>query len=199
MEIISKLALTGCRRSEILSLRWTEVDIAGSCLRLEDNKEGASVRAIGLSAIEYFEARQAKASSTYVFLGGGEDNVFGSFPNHWKRIFRDTPLADITPHILRHSFASVANDLGFTESTIAALVGHSKNSMTNKYIHTLDAALVMAADTISGYIEGLLNGLEFKQTSYARDRSARKATIAQFLKKMADCRDDDQLEEHLAA
>jgi site-specific recombinase XerD len=55
-------------------------------------------------------------------------------------MFRSTFLADITPHVLRHSFASVANDLGFTESTIAALIGHALDSVTSKYIHTLDAA-----------------------------------------------------------
>jgi Phage integrase family len=53
----------------------------------------------------------------------------------------------VTPHVLRHSFASIANDLGFTEVTIAALVGHAKGSVTSKYIHTLDTALIMAADT----------------------------------------------------
>lgn len=91
---------------------------------------------------------------TYVFPGQGDDAAFGSFPNHWEKLFRDTPLADITPHVLRHSFASIANDLGFTEVTIAALIGHAKGSITSKYIHTLDTALVMAADTISGYIRG---------------------------------------------
>ena len=75
------------------------------------------------------------------------------------------PLSDVTPHVLRHSFASIANDLGFTEVTIAALVGHAKGSVTSKYIHTLDTALIIAADTISGYIQGLLDGVEFKQTS----------------------------------
>jgi branched-chain amino acid transport system substrate-binding protein len=39
----------------------------------------------------------------------------------------------VTPHVLRHSFASIANDLGFTEVTIAALVGHAKGSVTRKY------------------------------------------------------------------
>lgn len=75
---------------------------------------------------------------------------------------------------LRHSFASIANDLGFTEVTIAALVGHAKGSVTSKYIHTLDTALIMAADTISGYIQGLLDGIEFKQTAYALDRDSQK-------------------------
>jgi hypothetical protein len=42
-------------------------------------------------------------------------------------------------------------------------VGHAKGSVTSKYIHTLDTALIMAADTISGYIQGLLDGIEFKR------------------------------------
>jgi hypothetical protein len=72
----------------------------------------------------------------------------------------------VTPHVLRHRFASIANDLGFTEVTIAALVGHAKGSVTSKYIHALGTALIMTADTISGYIQGLLDGIEFKQTAY---------------------------------
>jgi hypothetical protein len=47
----------------------------------------------------------------------------------------------------------------------------------------LDTALIMAADTISGYIQGLLDGIEFKQTSYALDRDSRKAALARFLKR----------------
>ena len=39
----------------------------------------------------------------------------------------------------------------------------------------------MAADTISGYIQGLLDGVEFKQTAYALDRGSRKAALARFL------------------
>ena len=39
----------------------------------------------------------------------------------------------MTPHVLRHGFASIANDLGFTEVTIAALAGHAKRSVTSKY------------------------------------------------------------------
>lgn len=38
------LALTGCRRGEVERLRWDEVDLPGRCLRLEDSKEGKSVR-----------------------------------------------------------------------------------------------------------------------------------------------------------
>jgi len=164
-------------------LKWTEADTEASCLRLEDSKEGESIRSIGLPVVEYLELRRTDDPGTYVFPGQGEDNAFGSFPNHWKHLFKDSPLSDTTPHVLRHSFASIADDLGFTEVTIAALVGHAKGSVTSKYIHTLDTALIMAADTISGYIEGLLDGIEFKQTAYALDRDSRKAALALFLKR----------------
>jgi hypothetical protein len=141
--------------------------------------------------VEYLEHRRICALGTYVFPGQGEDNAFGSFPNHWQKLVQDSPLSDVTPHILRHSFASIANDLGFTEVTIAALVGHAKGSVTSKYIHTLDTALIMAADTISGYIQGLLDGIEFKQTAYALDRDSRKAALARFLSK-AVAGDDEE-------
>ena len=183
VDIIRQLALTGCRRSEIIGLKWTEADTDSSCLRLEDSKEGESVRPIGLPVVEYLERRRTDDAGTYDFPGQGDDNAFGSFPNHWKDLFEDSPLSDVTPHVLRHSFASIANDLGFTEVTIAALVGHAKGSVTSKYIHTLDTALIMAADTISGYIQGLLDGIEFMQTAYALDRDSRKAALARFLKR----------------
>ena len=112
VDIIRQIALTGCRRSEMISLMWNEADTDASCMRLADSKEGASIRPIGLPVVEYLEERRRTAVGTYVFPGQGDDNAFGSFPNHWEQIFKDSPLADITPHVLRHSFASIANDLG---------------------------------------------------------------------------------------
>lgn len=190
VEIIRQIALTGCRRSEIIALMWSEVDTDTSCLRLAESKEGASIRPVGLPVIEYLEKRRKDRTGSYVFPGPRlEDGAFGGFANHWDQLFKVSALSDVTPHVLRHSFASIANDLGFTEVTIAALVGHAKGTVTSKYIHSLDTALIMAADTISGYIQGLLDGVEFKQTAYALDRDSRKAALARFLRNAVG--DDD--------
>jgi integrase len=194
VDIVRQLALTGSRRSEMIGLKWTETDTEASCLRLEHSKEGQSIRPIGLPVVEYLERRRTEDVGTHVFPGQGEDNAFGSFPSHWKHVFKGSPLSDVTPNVL----ASIANDLGFTEVTIAALVGHAKGSVTSKYIHTLDTALIMAADTISGYIQGLLDGIEFKQTAYALDRDSRKAALARFLKR-ASGSDQDEEDCRLAA
>lgn len=197
VEIIRQIALTGCRRSEIIGLKWTEADTASSCLRLSDSKEGESVRPIGLPVVEFLDERRKVLDGsvgTYVFPGPrAEDGAFGGFPNHWEQIFGNSALADVTPHVLRHSFASIANDLGFTEVTIAALVGHAKGSVTSKYIHSLDTALVMAADTIAGYIQGLLDGKAFKQTAYALDRDSRKAALERFLSRAVNGNNDERV------
>lgn len=195
--IIRQIALTGCRRSEIITLTWSDVDIENSCFRLSDSKEGASVRPIGLPVLEFLEAHRGINDGTFVFPGLGDDNAFGALPNHWRQIFKDSPLSDVTPHVLRHSFASIANDLGFTEVTIAALVGHSKGSVTSKYIHSLDAALVMAADTIAGYIQGLLDGMEFKYAAYGLDRDSRKAALSQYLARAEIGRDYELSSQHV--
>ena len=179
--IVRQIALTGCRRSEIIQLRWSDVDLLNSCLRLADSKEGASTRPVGLPVIEFLEAQRKISDDEHVFPGSRDGRAFGNFPRQWKKLFAATNLEGITAHVLRHSFASIANDLGLSEITIAALLGHANGSVTSKYVHTLDNTLVMAADTVSGYIQGLLDGKEFKQTAHAFDRSARKASLDQFL------------------
>jgi len=182
VDIIRLIAMSGCRRGEIIEIRKTEIDTAGSAFRFEDTKEGQSVRPMGLPIVEYFDERNMAGDSPYVFPGErNPDGPFGSFPRHWEKLFAGTELADLTAHVLRHSFASLANDLGFTEITIAALLGHASGSITSRYVHTLDAALVMAADTVSGYIQALLDGAILSHTHYALDRSSRKAALVRFL------------------
>lgn len=180
-DILRLIALTGCRRGEIVNLKWSAVDLEGSCLRLADSKEGATVRPVGLPVVEYLEKERPHRTGTYVFPGQDIDNAVGNFPQSWKKLFKDTPLWDVTPHVLRHSFASMANDLGFTEITIAALIGHAKGSVTSKYVHTLDSTLIMAADTVSGYLKALLEGGEFRRNTYTLDRHSRQSAINQML------------------
>ena len=88
------LALTGCRRGEILGLKWSEVDFENSCLRLADSKEGASTRPVGLPVIELLEERRKSVEGEFVFPGVRGSETFGSFPNQWNRIFDGDKLPD---------------------------------------------------------------------------------------------------------
>lgn len=108
---------------------------------LKDTKEGLSVRPVGLPALELLEQRRPDEASSPTFPGTIEGKPVG-FPKHWRKIAELTPLADVAPHVLRHSYARLANDLGFTGATVAALLGHAQGSVTTRYIHEMDTAII---------------------------------------------------------
>ncbi|KQO93338.1 site-specific integrase [Methylobacterium sp. Leaf91] len=146
------LALTGCRLGEIVKLRWSEVDAAGSCLRLEDTKEGASVRPIGCAVTALLAALPHTTDSPYVLPATRGSGPFVSLPDALERIMDRAGLAGVSAHTLRHSFASTAADLGYSDSTIGSMIGHAGTGVTSRYIHHLDVVLLNAANRSSLYI-----------------------------------------------
>ena len=144
--------------SEVTNLKWTEIDEPGSCLRLKDSKEGASVRPLGQPAFELLATIEKRKGCPYVLTPVRSADAFGGMPSAWKRIAKRAKLEGVTPHTLRRSFASVAGDLGFTESTIAAMLGHTAGAVTSRYVHHLDSVLVAAADKVSKAIHGMMTG-----------------------------------------
>jgi site-specific recombinase XerD len=103
-------------------------------------------------------ARQSgDAENPYVFPSEVGNGHFVGAVRVLQRLCLAAELEDVTPHVLRHTFASVAGDMGFTELTIAGLLGHSGRGVTQRYVH-LDKALVMAANKVAEEIERALDG-----------------------------------------
>lgn len=75
-------------------------------------------------------------------------------------------LEGVTPHTMRHSFASVAGDLGFADSTIAAMLGHSVGTVTSRYVHRLDTVLVASADKVAAEIYRQMTGISASVTQF---------------------------------
>jgi integrase len=142
------LVLTGWRSGEALGLRWSEVDFARRTATLADSKSGRSSRPLSHAACDVL--RGLRMTGELVFPATRGDGRMTGFPKLWTRIALLGELpADITPQVLRHSFASLSGDLGYSESTIAALVGHKGHSVTSRYVHAADAVLLAAADAIA--------------------------------------------------
>jgi integrase len=150
------LALAGWRRGEMLALKWSEVDLATRTVRLADTKTGASLRPLSRAACDVL--RGLPRLGTLAFPASvGTDKSMRGFHKVWLRVAKRAALpADVTPHVLRHSFASVADDLEYSELTIAALIGHKKASVTSKYAHKADAVLLQAADAVADRIAELM-------------------------------------------
>jgi integrase len=143
------LALSGWRSGEVLGLRWgPELDLARRTAKLGDTKTGASTRPLSHAVCDVM--RSLTRSGDLVFAATRGTGRMLGFPKLWVRIAKLGGLpADVTPHTLRHSFASLANDLGYSEPTIAALMGHRGHSITSRYIHTADPLLLAAADAVA--------------------------------------------------
>jgi integrase len=144
------LALGGWRSGEAQALRWSELDLARRTATLADSKTGRSVRPLSHAACDVLRTMHDFGGSGRVFPATRGDGPMVGFKKFWPKIAKlGTLSADVTPHVLRHSFASLAGDLGYSEPTIAALVGHKGNSVTSRYIHAADAVLLAAADAVA--------------------------------------------------
>ncbi len=146
------MLLSGARISEALGTRYEDLIPQGG-LTLHDSKTGAQVRPIGKAAL----AMAAEHGDGFLFPADGGKRPFVNTPKVLERITKKAGLVGITPHILRHSFASIAGELGYSELTIAGLLGHSAGSVTAGYVH-LDASLTAAADRVSAVIAAALDG-----------------------------------------
>jgi integrase len=144
------LALTGWRSGEAMGLRWAEIDLARRTARLADTKTGRSVRPLPHAASDVLNGLpHLAANRVFPASRGGAETVL-HFKKFWSRIAKLGGLpADITPHVLRHSYTSLAADLGYSEPAIAALVGHKGRSVTSRYMHSADAVLLAAADAVA--------------------------------------------------
>lgn len=147
------LALTGCRLGEVEALKWGEVDLDSRVLRLDDSKTGRSVRPLGAPAAELLEGLGREDDNPYVFPAARLHALpYAGLKRFYRGLFKTAGLDGVTPHVLRHSFASVGADLGFTDSTIGACLGHAAHGITSRYTHRLDSVLIAAADRIAGEI-----------------------------------------------
>ncbi|MFG1372171.1 tyrosine-type recombinase/integrase [Xanthobacter oligotrophicus] len=153
------IALTGCRLGEIAKLKWSEVDIDGQALRLTDTKTGPSVRPLGKPAADILRGLIDRKGGDFVLPGArNADQPFGSLSAVIEKTMAAAGLDDVTAHTLRHSFASVAGDLDFTESTIGVILGHSAGSTTSRYVHRLDSVLIAAANKIANEVHRQMTG-----------------------------------------
>lgn len=161
--------LSGLRRQEVLSLRVGQILPAGG-IDLPDTKSGPQVRPAGQAALKELKPLLAEhEADDWLFPAERGDGHFIGLPKVLARVCETAKLKDVTVHTLRHSYASIAAELGFSELVIAGLLGHSAGSVTSGYVH-LDTALVAAADRVAAVIAATLDGSKRGQVVHLSSR-----------------------------
>ena len=146
------LILTGCRKNEILQLRWDDVDRAARELRLSDTKTGP--RSVPLTpAVEaVLNGIPRKGDNPWVIAGKRAGTHMVDVDTVWVRLRAKAELEDVRIHDLRHSWASRALALGESLSMIGKLMGHVQVATTARYAHLARDIEKAAAAKVGGSI-----------------------------------------------
>ena len=160
---IRSLMLSGCRRTEILGLQKSWIDFGAKAIRFPDTKTGRQVRPIGDAAFKCVSTHLTGTSnvnenSRWVFPASRGPGHFIGIPKLLARICARANLKNVSCHVFRHTYASVAAEMGYTELVIAGLIGHAVRGVTNRYSHLPDRALAGAADRVAQRIASILDG-----------------------------------------
>ncbi|MYA86894.1 MAG: tyrosine-type recombinase/integrase [Boseongicola sp. SB0662_bin_57] len=155
-DIIRLLLLTGCRKSEILTLQCSEVD--GDMLALANSKTGPRKVHLNPQARAILD-RQPRVPGPWVFPSPQRpDRPRSGELRLWYKVRRKAGIEDVRLHDLRHSYASCAVMNGVPVPVVSRLLGHSSSKMTLRYVHLADRDVRAAAERVGEAIAGLLDG-----------------------------------------
>ena len=144
-DIIRLLLLTGCRKGEILGLRWSEV--RDGMLALADSKTGPRTVPLGSRAGAILD-RQPRTGSPFVFPSPLDPSRPRPDLALWYRVRREAGIEDCRLHDLRHTMASHAVMNGVPVPVVSRLLGHANVRMTLRYAHLADRDIEAAAERV---------------------------------------------------
>ena len=153
---IRLLALTGCRRSEVLNLRWR--DIGDDAINLADSKTGPRAVPLGKAARAHIETlSHDHEPDAFVFpmYRGRRDPQ--NLRNCWNAVRSHARLGRLRLHDLRHTAASQAVMSGEKLMLVSKLLGHRRHRTTAAYAHLADNHLVKAAEAVGCVIARAMN------------------------------------------
>lgn len=150
--------LTGARPREIYTARWDMLD--GRVLQLPRAKTGPRSVYLGAPAFAVLERRARK--SDFAFPGRKPGAPLGSLNAIWRRVKARAELpATIRLYDAgRHTFATVAEELGVPEDRRRRIMGHAPRGVHEGYIHPRHSVLLREADRVAEALWAALQGGE---------------------------------------
>lgn len=149
--------LTGARRSNVLAMQWSDVNLDRAEWRIEETKNGTP-QTVTLSpeAVDLLRNRKPAEPDTFVFPGSGKTGHLMEPKKAWKRILERAGIEDLRIHDLRRTLGSWQAKTGASLSIIGKSLNHKNQSTTAIYarldldpvrdsVNTATSAMLQAA------------------------------------------------------
>jgi integrase len=155
---IRLLLLTGCRRSEILGLRWEWIDFERAMIFLPDSKTGRKPVYLNAPALDVLATLPRQLGNPYVICGRRDGSAYVGLGKVWRRVCSMAELSDVRLHDLRHSFASIGAAGNNSLLILGKLLGHRHAATTERYSHLSADPMRQATEAIGQTINTALTG-----------------------------------------
>jgi len=145
--IVQLLLFTGARKSEILTARWSNVDLEQRALYLPDTKTGKP-RYVPLSgdAVEVIKGLRRWEKCDWLVPNPVTRMPFTDLKNPWSTARKIAGVPDVRIHDLRHSAASFMVNSGVDLYAVGRILGHSSPDTTARYSHLANDTLLSAVE-----------------------------------------------------
>lgn len=170
------LILTGARKTEILGLRWSEVDLSREALILERTKTGRSERMLSADAVTLLRGVRRVVGSEYVFPSPkAPKSPIRDVSRLWDAVRHAAGLEEVRLHDLRHTAASMMLQAGAPLADVGRSIGHHSTRSTQRYAHAADAGAKRAASLLADAVRKAATTPETGITPITRRRRGRPA------------------------
>ena len=150
--LVRLLLLTGCRKGELLTLQWA--DYREGHLFLRDSKTGPRTVWLSQPARTVLDALARRNRWVFPAEKGDRPRSADWLAHFWNTVRTEAEVDDLRLHDLRHAYASLALRRGETILAIGRLLGHRNAATTLKYVHSTDALMQEAAETVGAVLGG---------------------------------------------
>ncbi len=126
---------TGMRKSEILGLKWHDIDIKRNIIHLSYTKNGEK-REVPMNGVvqKTIIGVLKNSESQYIFCNK-DGKPYGDIKKSFLTAVKKSGIVDFHFHDLRHTFASQLVMSGVDLNTVRELLGHKSLEMTLRYSH----------------------------------------------------------------
>jgi len=149
------LLSTGCRLNEVLTAKWSDVDLEkGVFIVSAKNSKSKRLRAVPLNDSALEVLKQLDMQQEYLFMNHRTGQPLTTITKVWDRLRKAAGLPHLRLHDLRHQFASFLVNDGRTLYEVQQILGHSDPKVTMRYAHLSTKALREAANSAAVKIRG---------------------------------------------